>query len=43
VFKLQFDAHRIICCSQTSVIVGWDFNNGDPELMEVSKFFAPVQ
>ncbi|KAB5585096.1 hypothetical protein GE09DRAFT_944808 [Coniochaeta sp. 2T2.1] len=42
VFKLQFDAHRIICCSQTSVIVGWDFNNGDPELMEVSKFFAPV-
>lgn len=43
VFKLQFDAHRIICCSQTSVIVGWDFNNGDPELVEVSKFFAPVQ
>ncbi|KAH8904176.1 WD40 repeat-like protein [Coniochaeta sp. PMI_546] len=43
VFKLQFDAHRIICCSQTSVIVGWDFNNGDPELIEVSKFFAPVQ
>ncbi|OIW25593.1 WD40 repeat-like protein [Coniochaeta ligniaria NRRL 30616] len=41
--QLQFDAHRIICCSQTSVIVGWDFNNADPELMEVSKFFAPVQ
>ncbi|KAJ9130539.1 WD40 repeat-like protein [Coniochaeta hoffmannii] len=41
--QLQFDAHRIICCSQTSVIVGWDFNNGDPELVEVSKFFAPVQ
>jgi F-box and WD-40 domain protein 1/11 len=43
VFKLQFDAHRIICCSQTSVIVGWDFCNNDPELVEASRFFAPVQ
>jgi F-box and WD-40 domain protein 1/11 len=43
VFKLQFDAHRIICCSQTSTIVGWDFCNDDPELVEVSRFFAPVQ
>jgi F-box and WD-40 domain protein 1/11 len=43
VFKLQFDAHRIICCSQTSTIVGWDFCNDDAELMEVSRFFAPVQ
>jgi F-box and WD-40 domain protein 1/11 len=32
VFKLQFDARRIICCSQNKVIVGWDFANGDPEL-----------
>jgi len=43
VFKLQFDARRIICCSQTSVIVGWDFCNGNPELEEASRFFGPVQ
>ncbi|KAK3317186.1 hypothetical protein B0T19DRAFT_287070 [Cercophora scortea] len=43
VFKLQYDARRIICCSQTSVIVGWDFCNGDPELEEASRFFASVQ
>lgn len=42
VFKLQYDAHRIICCSQRSVIVGWDFCNGDPELEEVARFFGPV-
>ncbi|KXJ96638.1 hypothetical protein Micbo1qcDRAFT_229490 [Microdochium bolleyi] len=43
IFKLQFDARRIICCSQTSVIVGWDFCNGDPELEEVARFFATVE
>lgn len=43
VFKLQFDARRIICCSQTSVIVGWDFANGDEQIMEASRFFAPVE
>jgi F-box and WD-40 domain protein 1/11 len=43
VFKLQFDARRIICCSQTSVIVGWDFCNGDPELEHVSRFFGTVE
>lgn len=43
VFKLQFDAHKIICCSQTSTIVGWDFCNGDPELEEVVRFFAPIE
>ncbi|KAJ5005227.1 F-box/WD repeat-containing protein 1A [Colletotrichum sp. SAR 10_99] len=37
VFKLQYDAHRIICCSQTTVIVGWDFTNGDEELREVAR------
>lgn len=42
VYKLQFDARRIICCSQTSVIVGWDFCNGDPELEEASRFFATI-
>ncbi|KAH7040190.1 uncharacterized protein B0I36DRAFT_259412 [Microdochium trichocladiopsis] len=43
IFKLQFDARRIICCSQTSTIVGWDFCNGDPELEEVARFFATVE
>jgi F-box and WD-40 domain protein 1/11 len=43
VFKLQFDARRIICCSQTSVIVGWDFANGDEKLIEASRFFAPIE
>lgn len=43
VFKLQFDSHKIICCSQTSTIVGWDFCNGDPELEEVVRFFAPIE
>jgi len=42
VFKLQYDARRIICCSQTNVIVGWDFCNGDPELETASRFFAAV-
>ena len=42
VFKLQFDARRIVCCCQTPVIVGWDFCNGDPELEAVSRFFATI-
>lgn len=42
IYKLQFDARRIICCSQTSVIIGWDFCNGDPALEEVARFFATV-
>ena len=40
VFKLQFDARRIICCSQDPKIVGWDFANGDAEIIECSRFFA---
>ncbi|KAM7199157.1 F-box/WD repeat-containing protein 1A [Rhypophila sp. PSN 637] len=43
VFKLQFDVRQIIACSQSSVILGWDFCNGDPELEEVCRFFEPVQ
>ncbi|KAL7793836.1 WD40 repeat-like protein [Trichoderma ceciliae] len=42
VFKLQFDARKIVCCSQAPVIVGWDFCNGDPELEEVARFFAAI-
>ncbi|CAD6503700.1 BgTH12-03359 [Blumeria graminis f. sp. triticale] len=43
VFKLQFDARRIICCSQTNIIVGWDFANNDARIIEASRFFAPVE
>ncbi|RDA83928.1 hypothetical protein CP532_3630 [Ophiocordyceps camponoti-leonardi (nom. inval.)] len=42
VFKLQFDARKIVCCSQASVIVGWDFCNGEAELEEAARFFATV-
>lgn len=40
VFKLQFDARRIICCSQDPRITVWDFANGDPEIEEASQFFV---
>jgi F-box and WD-40 domain protein 1/11 len=42
IFKLQFDARKIVCCSQSHVVVGWDFCNGDSELEEVARFFATV-
>jgi F-box and WD-40 domain protein 1/11 len=32
VFKIQFDARRIIACSQNRVVVGWDFAAGDKDL-----------
>ena len=40
VFKLQFDARRIICCSQDPKIVGWDFANGDEDIATASRFFG---
>jgi F-box and WD-40 domain protein 1/11 len=40
VFKLQFDARRIICCSQDPTIVGWDFANGDKDIIQASQFFG---
>ena len=43
VFKLQFDARRLICCSQDPKIVGWDFANGDEKIIECSPFFATPQ
>ncbi|EXJ81858.1 hypothetical protein A1O1_07923 [Capronia coronata CBS 617.96] len=39
VFKLQFDTRRIVSCSQDTRIIGWDFANGDPEIMEACRFF----
>lgn len=40
VFKVQFDPRRIVCCSKSRVIVGWDFCNGDAELESASRFFS---
>jgi F-box and WD-40 domain protein 1/11 len=40
VFKLQFDARRIICCSQDPTIVGWDFANNDKDITLASQFFS---
>ena len=40
VFKLQFDARKIICASQDPRIVGWDFVCDDDELNEACQFFT---
>ncbi|KAI5777522.1 WD40-repeat-containing domain protein [Geopyxis carbonaria] len=40
VFKLQFDARWIICCSQDSRIVGWDYADGEEGIIEASRFFV---
>lgn len=42
IFKLQYDARKIVCVSQAPVIVGWDFCNEDVELVEASRFFAKI-
>ncbi|KAI5837457.1 WD40-repeat-containing domain protein [Morchella snyderi] len=39
VFKLQFDARWIICCSQDSKIIGWDYAADEESIMEASRFF----
>jgi len=39
IFKIQFDARKIICASQDPRIVGWDFVGDDEELNEASQFF----
>jgi F-box and WD-40 domain protein 1/11 len=40
VYKLQFDARRIICCSTEPTILGWDYANGDIDIEIASEFFA---
>ncbi|KAL4808340.1 hypothetical protein BDV18DRAFT_98756 [Aspergillus unguis] len=40
IFKIQFDARKIICASQDPRIVGWDFVCGDEELEEACRFFV---
>ncbi|KAK5950308.1 hypothetical protein OHC33_008527 [Knufia fluminis] len=39
VFKLQFDARRIVCCSQDTNIIVWDFANNDTEIESCARFF----
>jgi F-box and WD-40 domain protein 1/11 len=41
-FKLQFDARRIVCASQDPRIVAWDFAYGDEEIIKASQFFTGV-
>jgi F-box and WD-40 domain protein 1/11 len=43
VFKLQFDARRIICCSQEPRIVGWDFADNDEDIIEASRVFQGIE
>ncbi|KAL4788122.1 WD40-repeat-containing domain protein [Aspergillus varians] len=40
IFKIQFDARKIVCASQDPRIVGWDFVGDDEELDEASRFFT---
>ncbi|KAL6232571.1 hypothetical protein BDW75DRAFT_18405 [Aspergillus navahoensis] len=40
IFKIQFDARKIICASQDPRIVGWDFVSDDEELDEACQFFT---
>ncbi|KAJ5935365.1 hypothetical protein N7466_004912 [Penicillium verhagenii] len=42
VFKVQFDAHKIICASVDPRIVGWDFSNNDEEILEARPFFESL-
>jgi F-box and WD-40 domain protein 1/11 len=39
VFKLQFDARKLICASVDPRIVGWDFACDDEDIIEASPFF----
>ncbi|KAL4921742.1 WD40-repeat-containing domain protein [Aspergillus aurantiobrunneus] len=40
IFKIQFDARKIVCASQDPRIVGWDFVCDDEELDEACQFFT---
>ncbi|KAL3457589.1 WD40-repeat-containing domain protein [Aspergillus heterothallicus] len=40
IFKIQFDARKIVCASQDPRIVGWDFVGDDMELNEACQFFT---
>ena len=36
IFGVDFDCRRIVCCSERSVIKGWDFANNDSEIVAIS-------
>ncbi|KAL4932230.1 F-box and WD domain protein [Aspergillus undulatus] len=40
IFKIQFDARKIVCASQDPRIVGWDFVCDDEALDEACQFFT---
>ncbi|KAL3443048.1 WD40-repeat-containing domain protein [Aspergillus insuetus] len=40
IFKIQFDARKIVCASQDPRIVVWDFVGDDEELNEACQFFT---
>ncbi|KAB8213442.1 hypothetical protein BDV33DRAFT_196918 [Aspergillus novoparasiticus] len=40
VFKVQFDARKIVCATQDPRIVVWDFADDDEEIKEASQFFT---
>ncbi|KAJ0424430.1 WD40-repeat-containing domain protein [Aspergillus carlsbadensis] len=40
IFKIQFDARKIVCASQDPRIVVWDFVDDDEELNEACQFFT---
>ncbi|KAL1888499.1 hypothetical protein Cpir12675_006157 [Ceratocystis pirilliformis] len=42
IFKVQFDATRIIACTQKPTIVGWDFCCDDRELKALERLFLPI-
>ena len=33
IFGVDFDDRRVVCCSESSTIVGWDFANEDPGII----------
>ncbi|KAK2732349.1 hypothetical protein FQN57_002935 [Myotisia sp. PD_48] len=42
IFKLQFDARKLICASQDNLIIGWDFACGDKHVEEACRFFEGI-
>ncbi|KKA29765.1 hypothetical protein TD95_005111 [Thielaviopsis punctulata] len=42
IFKVQFDATRIIACTHKTTIVAWDFCNAERELLALRRVFNPI-
>lgn len=43
VYKLQFDARRIVAASSNPIILVWDFANGDQEIEQASRYFRGIE